>query len=237
MRSKHSSVSLRIGFTHGRWAAGIAGLLAAIAMLRYPGGTFRDHSTRGYSLSHNFLSDLGATVAHNGQPNGTGTILFIASLTILVLGMGGCLVGLIRLYSRNAATRPWVLAAGAVAAVVCASFIGVALTPEDRMLSLHIQLTKLAFRAFPIVTLLMALASRADRESPTRVTIAWGVLTVILAAYVAILDWGPSTRTPTGLVVQVVAQKLVTISAVLLIIFQTYVADRKLVAAPADSPP
>ena len=225
----------QLGFTHGRWAAGIAGILAAIAMLRYPGGTFRDHSTRGYSLSHNFLSDLGATVAHNGQPNAAGTALFIASLTILVFGMGGCLVGLIRLYSRNAATRRLALAAGTVAVVVCASFIGVAVTPEDRMLALHIQLTKLAFRAFPLVTLLMAIASRIDQDIPTRVTVGWAVLTVILAGYVVILDWGPSTRTPSGLVVQVVAQKVVTVSAVLLIVFQTFAAERGLQPPPLVS--
>lgn len=225
----------RLRYTHARWGAGVAGMLAVIAMVRYPGGTFRDHSTSGYSLTHNFLSDLGATVAHNGQPNGLGTALFIASLSILVIGMGGCLVGLIRLYSRMPATRSLAIAAGAVAFVVCASFIGVAVTPEDRALSLHILFTKLAFRAFPLVTLLMALASRADPEVPRRVTAGWVVLTAILAAYVVILDWGPSTRTPTGLVVQVVAQKAVTLSAVLLIVFQTYVADRVLLPARADA--
>lgn len=215
----------RLQFTHGRWAAGVAATLAVIAMVQYPGGTFRDHSTHGYSLSHNFLSDLGATVAHNGQPNGVGTVLFITSLTLLVFGLGGCLIALIRLYSRMPASRPWALAAGAVALVVCASFIGVAVTPENRVLSLHILFTKLAFRAFPLATLLMAFASRADPGTPKRVTAAWIVLTVILAAYVVILDWGPSTRTPSGLVVQVVAQKVVAVSAVLLIIVQTYLAD------------
>lgn len=225
----------RPGFTYGRWAAGIATLLAVIAMVRYPGGTFRDHSTRGYSLTHNFLSDLGATVAHNGQPNGLGTALFIASLAILVIGLGGCLAGLIRLYARIPAARSLAIAAAAVAFAVCGSFIGVALTPEDRALSLHILFTKLAFRAFPLATLFMALASRAVPDIPKRVTTGWALLTVVLAAYVVILDWGPSTRTPTGLVVQVVAQKVVTISAVLLIVFQTYVADRELVAARANS--
>jgi hypothetical membrane protein len=224
-------VPARLQFTHGRWAAGIAATLAVIAMVRYPGGTFRDHSTHGYSLSHNFLSDLGATVAHNGQPNGAGTVLFIASLAILVFGLGGCLIGLIRLYSRMPASRPWALAAGAVALVVCTSFIGVAVTPENRVLSLHILFTKLAFRAFPLATLFMALASRADPSTPKRVTAVWIGLTAILAAYVWILDWGPSTRTPTGLVVQVVAQKVVAISAVLLIVFQTYEADRELIPA------
>ena len=95
------------------------------------------------------------------------------------------------------------------------------------MISLHILFTKLAFRAFPLATLFMALASRAVPDIPRRVTSGWTLLTVILAAYVVILDWGPSTLTPTGLVVQVVAQKVVAVSAVLLIVFQTYVADRQ----------
>lgn len=225
----------RLRYTHGRWGAGVAGMLAVIAMVRYPGGTFRDHSTSGYSLTHNFLSDLGATVAHNGQPNGLGTALFVASLSILVIGMGGCLIGLVRLYSRIPGARSLSFAAGAVAFLVCASFIGVAVTPEDRALSLHILFTKLAFRAFPVVPLLLALASRADPGTPRRVTSGWLVLAVITAGYVAILDWGPSTRTPGGLVVQVVAQKIVTLSAVLLIVFQTYVADRMLLPARADA--
>jgi hypothetical protein len=144
---------------------------------------------------------------------------------ILVVGIGGCLAGLIRLYSRSPAARPLALAAGAVALVVCASFIGVAVTPEDRVLSAHVLLTKLAFRAFPLVTLLLALASRADRDMPMRVTVGWAVLTAILAAYVGVLDWGPSTRTMSGLVVQVVAQKIVALSAVRLILYLTYRAD------------
>ena len=223
----------RLTFTHGRWAAGVAGMLAVVAMLRYPGGTFRDHSTRGYSLSHNFLSDLGMTVAHNGQPNGLGTVLFIVSLTTLVVAMGACLMGLVRLSSRVPESRMLARAAGVVALVVCASFIGVALTPEDRMLSLHITLTRLAFRAFPLVAVLMALASRADRAVPRRVTVGWVALSIVLVGYVAILDFGPSTRTPSGLVAQVVAQKIVTVAAVLGIVFQSYEADRRLAAVRA----
>lgn len=227
-------MATRLEFTHGRWAAGIAGILGVAAMLRYPGGTFRDHSTRGYSLAHNFLSDLGMTVAHNGQPNGLGTVLFVVSLTTLVLAMGGCLVGLVRRYARVPESRTLARAAGVVALVVCASFIGVAATPEDRALSLHIALTRLAFRAFPLVALLMALASRANPAIPRRVTIGWVALTVVLAGYVVMLDFGPSTRTASGLVAQVVAQKIVTVAAVLGIVFQSYEADRH-AAAVAES--
>ena len=76
-------------FARGRMAAGVATVLAIGSGLRYPGGTFRDHATSGYSITHNFLSDLGMTVAHDGEPNRLGALLFVLSLTILVVGMGG----------------------------------------------------------------------------------------------------------------------------------------------------
>ena len=56
----------------------------------------------------------------------------------------------------------------------------------------------------------------------------------MLAGYVVMLDFGPSTRTASGLVAQVVAQKIVTVAAVLGIVFQSYEADRH-AAAVAES--
>ena len=221
-------------FTLGRRAAAVSGVLAVAAIFIYPGGTFRDHSTQGYSLSHNFLSDLGMTVAHDGKVNTVGAILFVASLCTLVFGLGGALVGLIRLYSTPTARR-LARASGVVALLVCSAFIGVAVTPEDRMLSLHILLTRVAFRAFPLVGLLMTLASYNEPRLPRRVAVAWAALTVILVAYVGILDFGPRVSAPGGLVTQVVAQKIVTLSAVLIIVYQSYEADRALDAAPRSA--
>lgn len=217
-------------FTLGRRAAAVSGILAVAAIFSYPGGTFRDHSTQGYSLSHNFLSDLGMTVAHDGQANSLGAILFVVSLSTLVFGLGGALIGLIRLYSTPTARR-LARASAVVALLVCSAFIGVAVTPEDRMLSLHILLTRVAFRAFPLVGLLMMLASYNEPGLPRRVGVAWAALTVILAAYVGILDWGPRVSAPGGLVTQVVAQKIVALSAALFIVYQSYEADRALAAA------
>lgn len=217
-------------FTLGRRAAAVSGVLAVAAIFIYPGGTFRDRSTQGYSLTHNFLSDLGMTVAHDGKVNTLGAILFVASLSTLVFGLGGALIGLIRLYSTPTARR-LARASGVVALLVCSAFIGVAVTPEDRMLSLHILLTRVAFRAFPLVGLLMTLASYSEPRVPRRVAVAWAALTVILVAYVGILDWGPRVSASGGLVTQVVAQKIVAVSAVLFIVYQTYEADRARAAA------
>jgi hypothetical protein len=94
-------------FTRARWAVALALALTLASVLRYPGGTLLDRSSVGYAASRNFLSDLGMTVAHGGQANRLGALLFVASLIVLVLGLGACLVGFVRLYSATRARRSW----------------------------------------------------------------------------------------------------------------------------------
>jgi hypothetical protein len=212
-------------FARARWAAALAVVLAIVAMLLYPGGTLIDRSTRGYSLLHNFLSDLGMTVAYGGESNAVGAMLFVASLGILVLGLGASLFGLVRVFRESDRTRLLALAAVAVGVLVCAAFMGVALTPENRMMALHIRLTLFAFRAFPFVPLLLGVAAARDARFSRQSVVAWVALTVVLVVYVGILGWGPPLTTDRGLVVQVTAQKVVTVSVMIVLIYQTYYTE------------
>jgi hypothetical protein len=52
------------------------------------------------------------------------------------------------------------------------------------------------------------------------------VLTVVLAAYVALLEWGPSGATPRGLAIYVIAQKVVTVASVGIVLWLGAEADR-----------
>src|SRR6185503_7261257 len=121
--------------------------------------------------------DLGMTVAYNQHPNKLGAALFVLSLTILVAGLGGCLAGLVRLYSKSARARRLARAAAAVGLLVCAAFVGVAVTPENRVMGLHVELTLMAFRIFPILSLLFLLATVYSGTFPRRVTVVWAALT------------------------------------------------------------
>lgn len=217
-------------FRRVRWAAGIATVLAIGAMVRYPGGTFREHSTRGYSFSKNFLSDLGMTVAHNGEANRLGAILFVVSLLVLVVGLGGSLAGFVRLHSATAEGRRFARLAGLVGLIVCVCFAGVALTPENRFLGLHIFFTKAAWRLFVIVPLLLFVASLRSHDVPRGVRSAWLFLTVMLAGYVWVIDFGPRTSAPGGLVTQVVAQKIIAITAILTFVYLSVAVERRMVA-------
>jgi hypothetical membrane protein len=215
-------------FTRARWGAGLAATMTMVAASQYPGGTFLDRSSSGYSFDHNFLSDLGMTVAWGGQPNRLGAVLFVVSLCLVVIGFGASLVGFVRLYSASRASRTLARAALVVGLLVCLAFIGVAVTPEDLVMSIHVQLTLLAFRLFPGVPLLLALSSWKSDVFPRRVGVVWALFAVVLAAYVVVLGWGPQVRAPHGLVVQVTAQKIVAIAAVLVLAYQTFEADRVL---------
>src|SRR3569833_1767304 len=87
-------------------------IVAGGAMLRYPGGTALDATTSGYSLSHNFLSDLGMTVAYNHEPNRLGAAVFVVSLLLLVVGLGSVAAVIARFLAIDAASRRWVRVAG-----------------------------------------------------------------------------------------------------------------------------
>src|SRR5574340_1170713 len=55
-------------------------LLITLSMLLYPGGTKANPNTQGYSFFTNFLSDLGQSVALNGQSNIVSMVLFCIAM-------------------------------------------------------------------------------------------------------------------------------------------------------------
>src|SRR5262245_17410073 len=91
----------------------IAALLAAAAMLAYPGGTYLNPATRGYSFFQNSLSDLGSTVSWNGERNPAAPLLLAASI-MFVLGAVTCVVVLVPIYSVSLLARWLVRAACAL---------------------------------------------------------------------------------------------------------------------------
>ena len=202
-------------FMRGQWGALVAALLGVAAMICYPGGTALEHNTSRYRLTQNFLSDLGMTVAYNGQPNRIGASLFVVSLLVLIIACGAAMLWFIRLYSTTRTSRKLARAAGLVGLLVCLSFVGVALAPENVAMGLHVQFTLLAFRAFPVACVFLALAAYKSGVATPRSLLTWTLITACLSAYVVFLSVGPTPDTPDGLFACVIAQKSVVIAIVL----------------------
>ena len=64
-------------------------IMSHISIFFYPGGTPWDRTTYGYHYWQNFLSDLGETVAKNGEPNLSSMIIMNSSL--IIFGISLCI--------------------------------------------------------------------------------------------------------------------------------------------------
>jgi hypothetical membrane protein len=201
-------------------------VLAIGAMGRYPGGTALDPTASGYSLSRNFLSDLGMTVAYDGLLNRLGAGLFVLSLFVLVVGLGHAVFAIARHLSSHAASLRWARSAAVSGLLACVAFAGVAVTPENRMMAVHVAFTLWAWRLMPLVAALLAVASSQTPGVRARVRIVWFILAVLLASYSVLLTWGPSAATSDGLVFQVVAQKVATVVVIAGVLFVAREFDR-----------
>jgi hypothetical protein len=219
MRRSNRPVQTSV-FVRARQSIALALVLGAAAMLLYPGGTPLDASTVRYAPLHNFLSDLGMTVAYNGQSNRLGAACFIGSVLTLVVGLGAALFGFLRLYAVTPLARAFTYATGVAGLLVCAAFVGVAFTPENVSMPLHVRFTLFGFELFPAAVALLALAAHTSHVASRRVVLVWAALAVVLACYAALLEWGPGPGIPSGLVTYVVAQKAITLVVVLLVGYQ-----------------
>jgi hypothetical protein len=205
----------------------IAATATVIAMLCYPGGTGLDHRTAGYSLTQNFLSDLGMTVSYNGGANRLGAALFVVAMLALVFGGIASLSPLMRALWSAPSARPWLRAAGLCLLVVCVAFTGVAFTPENRAMDLHVSFTVWGWRFIVLVALLLGVAATRAGARYRLAAVAGFATAVLIATYSTFFNWGPDGHTEAGHLVYVVAQKVAAVVVALALLTLARAADSR----------
>lgn len=109
-------------------------LLVGASIAAYPGGTVFDRRAAGHDLLRNFLCDLLAPVALNGQPNPVGAIAAPLGMLALTLGLGVLWWILPRAFASQPALGRAVRVAGSIATV---GLLAVPLTPSIHFPVLH----------------------------------------------------------------------------------------------------
>ncbi len=212
-----------------RWATSWFAVSTGLAVLAYPGGTIQDHTARGYSIVANVLSDLGRTVALNGEPNRLGAALFVSGFSALMLALLAGLPAFVRAYSVSGRQRRWARAAAAAACLSYLAFLGVALSPVNLFPTFHNLSALLGWFGILVAALLFALATARNARVSGRVAAGWLGLAVLVAANIWIDCLGPfAPDSETGLFVLATEQKTVGFVGLLILLFQTRAADRAL---------
>lgn len=199
-----------------------------IAMLTYTGGSVNDHTSRGYSFTHNFLSNLGMLTALSCRSNWASALLFFLSLSTA----GACLVIFFILFPRffqnSHLQRALCLIGSALGVLAGTSFAGIAFAPADLARPAHVQFVMWAFRLFPLAVLFYVPVMFMDKRYPKVYAWVYAVFCLMLIGYYLLMTEGPSFISPEGLVIQVVGQKVIAYASILSILIQSLGAYRYL---------
>ncbi|PKN91458.1 MAG: hypothetical protein CVU44_19055 [Chloroflexi bacterium HGW-Chloroflexi-6] len=203
------------------WACGLFALLTVLAMFFYPGGTFSDPATIGYSFFENFFSDLGMTVSHAGQPNPIANSLFTLALTLVGIGLMLFFAAFPQFFWRHAGAKKLSLIGSAIGIAAGVCFIGVAFTPHNLYLDAHTEFVMWAFRLFPLAVLCYTVAMR-QVGTPRRHQMIFVVFFGLLVAYMLLLEFGPGVDTYSGMLIQAVGQKIIVYASIASVMAQAF---------------
>ena len=182
-----------------------------ISILLYPGGNIHDSSQVGYSLSHNFLSDLGTYTAYSGEVN------FFSSLFFNTAMLGFSLVAISFVYApilfRASCIDFRIALLGSICIVIGSLFFSaVGLTPADLYLDIHIFVAINAPRWLAIGGILyLIVLYRSDTKPIYLITILAFFLLVLAYAYYQFLTRDSAIDTLEKLVAQATLQKAIVL--------------------------
>lgn len=200
--------------------------LTFAAMLAYPGGTYADPATQGFSFTNNFFSDLGRTRTRLGGDQALSRALFTTALLAVAAGLAAFFAAFAGLVRSTRAARGLALAGSALGGLAAAAFAGVALVPADVDLALHDRLVQWAFRAFLAAVLCYLPALAREPALPRAMLRVFAGFAALLAGYVALITWGPSPHEAAGHAIQATGQKVIVYAAVLAVAAQAIAARR-----------
>jgi len=204
-----------------RLALGVFIVLNIITILSYPGGTYIDHTTVGYSFTRNFLSDLGRTFSFSEEINFLSSQLFNMSLILAGMIFVSFYIYVRKVFSTdNLRTLAFI---GSFFGVLGGfSLAGVGLTPANLYLDLHIICATWLFRFFFIASLCYSIVIFRHYKFENKYAIGYLLFALSILIYIIISELGPDPKVDQfALTVQVVSQKLILLILMAAIYIQT----------------
>jgi hypothetical membrane protein len=121
-------------------------VMTVVAMFFYPGGTWVDPNTHGYSLTENFFSDLGRWTTRSGASSPVSATLFLFALTLAGCGLTLFFIAFPQFFQKSRSQLVLSISGSVFGVLSGLCFVGVACFPADRFLPVHRQFVMFAFR-------------------------------------------------------------------------------------------
>lgn len=198
-----------------------------VSMFFYPGGNIHDPSQLGYSISHNFLSDLGGYKSHSGLPNLISFLIFNFSMTLFTL-IGISFLFIPKLFKEDIISYIISIIGSAFLFFGTLFFAGVGLTPYDLYLDEHIFFAINAFRLLvPGLVLYFFVLIRSSVSKKYAVMIFCLLFFTFLYVVYQIISDSPLTSIE-QMVEQAIIQKIITLVNIICMFFLSFAFSERL---------
>ena len=198
-----------------------------VSMFFYPGGNIHDPSQLGYSISHNFLSDLGGYKSHSGLPNLISFLIFNFSMTLFTL-IGISFLFIPKLFKEDIISFIISIIGSVFLFFGTLFFAGVGLTPYDLYLDEHIFFAINAFRLLvPGLVLYFFVLIRSSVSKKYSVMIFCLLFFTFLYVVYQIISDSPLTSID-QMVEQAIIQKIITLVNIICMFFLSFAFSERL---------
>ncbi|RPF90595.1 MAG: hypothetical protein CBD28_001760 [Rhizobiales bacterium TMED168] len=198
-----------------------------VSMFFYPGGNIHDPSQLGYSISHNFLSDLGGYKSHSGLPNLISFLIFNFSMTLFTL-IGISFLFIPKLFRDDILSFTISIIGSAFLFFGTFFFAGVGFTPYDLYLDEHIFFAINAFRLLvPGLILYFFVLIRSSVSKKYSVMIFCLLFFTFLYVVYQIISDSPLTSIE-QMVEQAIIQKIITFVNIICMFFLSFAFSERL---------
>ena len=204
-----------------RMVLGIFIVFNIIAMFFYPGSTFLNNSSLGYSFTQNFLSDLGRTMSFSGEIN-----FFSAQFFNMSLILAGVVFTFFYFHVRKVFledNQQFIALIGSVFGILGGfSLIGVGITPADLYLEFHIICATWLFRFLFIASIFYSIVIFRNDQYENKYASGYLIFTFSILLYILVSELGPDPKiSQFSLILQVVSQKIILLIFMVSVYIQT----------------
>lgn len=195
-------------------------VLTAIAMLYFPGGTILDHYTKGYSFFNNFFSELGRWRTHLGETKWISFFCFEIALIFQSIAMFIFNIYFLKhtkSIQLNVAAHFTALISGSLFPIM---LTGIALTPCDLFLPMHMNFVYAAFGLLVPLSLAYTILIRKHHILPNKYGNVMLIIVFAISVYLLIMLLGPNPKKVPY--VQQTAQKVIVYAMIFCLIYLTH---------------
>ena len=200
-------------------------ILTNISMIFYPGGTFSDPNTVGYSFFRNLFSDLGRFTAHSGDSNLVSFVMYNISLFLLGVLLIPNFFAFPYIFSEKEEGKGYSKIGSALGIIVSVSMVGASLTPADLLYGVHISLGFLKFVLLLPLAFFYALAIIQNKSYSNHYATIYIVFGIIQLIFLVIMTFGASREEVS--IIFAAGQNIVVNAMVLCFLVQMYGAWKR----------